>query len=315
MNRSLTAVAVVLLAFALTGCTTAATATTSTTAPPRPSGVVAVDRDGSDGADLGNARPYVTNDGLMVRRRVALVIHATPGANLASVRKELDNAATRLHTSLASIAPGVLAPDLLEPDSPDMTLVLPPSESLAEASRLIDPASSRARRFPDVARYDVASVLVHDLRFTVSSARPADLAVAIAAEGILSDALGNYSTTVGKHELDINYTGPLLSDELVESARAGIARRAHVQPAAVVISPRSTSGVGVDMAKEPAVAPVVTEESTAHHDHGAALPGVKAASQSSAQSSFWAVSVLVLAALLILTTALLTRRRVNSHEN
>jgi hypothetical protein len=267
---SVKAVPVVLLAFALAGCTTGGTATTST---PRSSAVVAADQGVSEGGyDLGNGRPEVTNDGLMVRRRVAIAIHPTPGANLVSVRKELDSAATRAHTSLSSIPPGVLDPALLEPVPPEMTLVLPPGKSLADARRLVDPASSTARNLPDVARYDLDSVLVHDLRFTVSSAKPAALAAAIAREGILSDALGNYTTILGRHRLDITYTGPLLSDELVESVRAGIARRANVQPAAVTLTPRSTTGVGVDMSKEPALAPVLTNPSTAHHHHSAEHP-------------------------------------------
>jgi hypothetical protein len=264
MSRSDKAVPVVLLAFALTGCTTGVKATPSTASTPHSSAVVAAE-DG--GYDLGNGRPQVTNDGLMVRRRVVMAIYPTPRANLVSVRKELDDAAIRGHTSLSSIAPAVLDPGLLEPVAPEMTLVLPPGKSLADARRLIDPAPSKGQRFTGVARYNVASVLVHDLRFTVSSAKPAVLAAAIAREGILADALDNYTTSLGRQRLDITYTGPLLSDELVESVRDGIARRAHVQPAAVTISPRSTTGVGVDMAKEPAPAPAVTEASTAHQ-HG-----------------------------------------------
>jgi len=266
MNRSVRVVPVVLLVFALTSCTAGVTATTSTVSTPRSSEVIAAN-DG--GYDLGNGRPQVTNDGLMVRRRVVIAIYPTPGANIASVRKKLDDAAIRGHTSLSSIAPGVLDPALLEPVAPEMTLVLPPGSSLADARRLVDPAPSKGQRVPGVARYNVASVLVHDLRFTVGSAKPAVLAAAIAREGILADALDNYATVLGRQRLDITYTGPLLSDELVESVRAGIARRAHVQPAAVTISPRSTTGVGVDMAKEPApAAPAVTEAPTAHH-HGA----------------------------------------------
>jgi hypothetical protein len=263
MTHPVKAIPMMLLAMVLAGCTTGGRATTSTSRPaPRPSGVAAVDNGPSD---LGNGRPLVTNDGLMVRRRVAVVIYSTPGANLAALRKELDTAATRGHTSLSSIAPGVLPAAFLEPVSPAMTLVLPPGESLAEARKLIDP--SRGVRGSAVGRYDVAPVLVHDLRFTVKTAKPAVLAAAIAREGILADALNSYTTTLGRHRLDITYTGPLLSDELVGSVRAGIARRAHVQPAAVSISPRSTNGVGVDMAKEPAQAPAFTEAPPAH-DHG-----------------------------------------------
>jgi hypothetical protein len=116
-----------------------------------------------------------------------------------------------------------------------------------------------------LARYKVDSVLVHDLRFRVSSAKPAVLAAAIAREGILADAMASYTTTLGRHRLDITYTGPLLSDELVGSVRAGIARRAHLAPTAVTISPRSTTGVGVDMAREPAPAPQVIETPPAHN--------------------------------------------------
>jgi hypothetical protein len=264
MKHPVKAIPVVLLALALAGCTTGARATTSTSPPaPRPSGAAAVD---NGPADLGNGRPLVTNDGLMVRRRMAVVIYSTNGANLAALRKELDTAAARGHTRLSSIAPGVLPAALLEPDSPAMTLVLPPGESLADARKLIDP--STGARVPAVGRYDVAPILVHDLRFTVKTAKPAVLAAAIAREGILADALNSYSTVFGRHRLDITYTGPLLSDELVGSVRAGIARRAHVQPAAVTISPRSTTGVGVDMAKEPAQAPALTETPPAHN-HGA----------------------------------------------
>lgn len=261
MSRVVGVVSAVLLAFALSGCTAGATATTST---PAPSGVVVAAEGGSD---VGNDRPQVTYDGLMVRRRVVIAIHPTPDADLISLRKEMDKAATRRHTTLSNISPSVLDPTLLERQAPELTLALPAGGTLADARQLIDPAASRREMFPEVQGYDVASVLVHDLRFTVSVANPAVLAEAIAREGILSDALGNYSTALGSSELDITYTGPLLSDDLVESVRGGIARRADTAPAAVTVSPRFTTGVGVDMAKEPALAPAVTETSTTHnHD-------------------------------------------------
>ena len=311
MGRSLTAVPVVLLAFTLTGCTTGDAATTSTTATDRPSAVVVADK-GSGGYDLGNDRPQVTNDGLMVRRRVVIAIHPTPGADLVSLRKALDTAATRGQTSLTSIPRGVLDPALMEPVAPEMALVLPPGKTLADARRLIDP-TLKSRRSLDVERYDVAAVLVHDLRFRVNSAKPAALAEAIAREGILSDALGNYTTTLGRHRLDITYTGPLLSDDLVESARGGIARRANVQPAAVIVSPRTTTGVGVDLAKEPAPQPAVVAASKAH-GHGAAHPAVSPALPAVAASPHWtlgAVSAAALAALLLMLVLLTRRRRVD----
>jgi len=310
MSRFFKVVPVVLLAFTLAGCTAGVAPTTSTTATHHSSGVAAVDDGGSDLGrdDLGNGRPLVSNDGLMVRPRVAIAIYPVPGANLVSLRKELDSVAARAHTSLSSIPPGVLDPALLEPDTPAMTLALPPTENLADARTLVDSASSAARASSDVAAYNVDAVLVHDLRFTVSSASPAVLATVIAREGILSDALGSYLTSLGRHQVAFTYTGPLLSDELVESVRAAVARRAHVRPATVTISPRSTTGVGVDMAKEPALVPVFTQESAAHHDHSAAQPAAKASSQSS-PSSPWTVAAIALAALLILTLVQLKIRR------
>ena len=107
--------------------------------------------------------------------------------------------------------------------------------------------------------YEVASVLVHDLRFTIRASDPPGLASAIAREGILTDALGSYSTTGSAGRLDITYTGPLISDDLVEVVRGGIARGEGVPPSAVTLSPRSTTGVGVTLADEPAPAPVVDE--------------------------------------------------------
>jgi len=295
MNRVVRVASVLMLAFALGGCTAGAT-TTSTAAP---SGAVTP----NEGADVGNDRPRVTYDGLMVRRRVVIAIHTTPDANLTSLRKEMDEAATSAHTTLSGIAPTVLDAALLERLSPELTLSLPAGRTIADARTLINPAAMRSGSFPEVQEYDVASVLVHDLRFTVSSADPAVLAEAIAREGILSDALGNYSTTLGSGELDITYTGPLLSDDLVESVRVGIGRGAGTEPAAVTVSPRSTTGAGVDMAKEPALAPLVAEASTAHN-HGAVPPAVSASSPASP----WTVSVVALAVLLLLTLLLLMRR-------
>ncbi len=191
----------------------------------------------------------------MVRRRVVIAIRPTDGAaDLGLVEQEVDRAAGRLHLNLSIISASVLDPALLETLAPQLVLAFPAATTLTDA-HLIDPALGQPRRVPDIAAYQVVSVLVHDLRFTVDSAKPSALAGAIAHEGILSDALGNYTTTIRSHELDITYTGPLLSDNLVESVRAGIARRAGIQPTGVTISPRTTTGLGVDLATEPTPAP------------------------------------------------------------
>jgi hypothetical protein len=264
MRHPLRAVPVLLLAFSLSACTEGARSITPT---PRSSAVVVA---AADGSDVGNDRPQVTYDGLMVRRRVVIAIHPRPGASLVSLRRRMNSVAAQRHMTLSSISPDVLDPAVLERLVPEVTVVLAADQTLAEARELMDPASSpggRSRRFPEVASYQVAQVLVHDLRFTVRSAKPAVLAAAIAREGILSDALGSYATSSRRGVFEVAYTGPLLSDKLVASVRGGIARRAGTAPSAVTISPRSGVGDGVDMAREPAPVPAVDGTSTAHH-HG-----------------------------------------------
>jgi hypothetical protein len=299
MRVAIRAVAVLMAAFALSGCT--AGATTSPNPKPPAAGVAEA------GSDVGNDRPQVTYDGLMVRRRVVIAIHSIPDADLASMREQLDRAATRRRTTLSTISPSVLDPAVLERLAPDLVVALPVGATRADAGKLIDPAFVEGRRISDETQeYDVVSVLVHDLRFTVSAANPAVLARAIAREGILSDALGNYTTTLGTHELDIAYTGPLLSDHLVDSVRSGIARPADIAQGVVTVSPRSTAGVGVDMAKEPAPAPAVIQASTGHN-HSAAVP----TAGRSSRLGPWTIAAFALVALLSLTLVLLRTKRVN----
>jgi hypothetical protein len=302
ISRALRVVAVLLLGFAVTGCTVEAATPAATSTPARPVAVVASEA----GSDVGNNRPHVTYDGLMVRRRVVIAIHPTAGADLAFLRSEMDDAAARLHMTLTTVSTSVLDPAVLENLAPELAVAIPAGKTLADARRLIDPAPAEGRRFREVAKYDVASVLVHDLRFSAPSANPVGAANDIDREGILSDALGSYTTTIGRRELDVTYTGPLLSDDLVQSVRVGIARGAGILPSAVTVAPRSTTGVGVDMAKEPAPAPVAINVATAHN-HGAALPA--AAGPSSSGPSPWAVSNVAVMVMLILTLVLVVARR------
>jgi hypothetical protein len=302
ISRALRVVAVLLMGFALTGCTVEAATPAATSTPARPVAVVASEA----GSDVGNNRPHVTYDGLMVRRRVVIAIHPTAGADLAFLRSEMDDAAARLHMTLTTVSTSVLDPAVLENLAPELAVAIPAGKTLADARRLIDPAPAEGRRFREVAKYDVASVLVHDLRFSAPSANPVGAANDIDREGILSDALGSYTTTIGRRELDVTYTGPLLSDDLVQSVRVGIARGAGILPSAVTVAPRSTTGVGVDMAKEPAPAPVAINVATVHN-HGAALPA--AAGPSSSGPSPWAVSNVAVMVMLILTLVLVVARR------
>ena len=264
MNNVARMVTAVLIAFALSGCTAVA-------APPSPAAPVSAGLIGSAeaGTDTGNDRPTVTYDGLMVRRQVVIAIHPTPDADLVALRTVLDTAADQSQMNLSDISPDVLDPASLEHLVPELIVALPMGGTVAEAGELVNRAYFQGPAVAGVDHYHVAEVLVHDLRFAVRSTHPAVLEESIAREGILSDALGNYATALRTGELDVTYTGPLLSDELIQSVQNGIARAAHTKRAAVTVSPRSTTGVGVDMAIEPAPAPAATEVAS-DHNHDAA---------------------------------------------
>ena len=102
------------------------------------------------GTDRGNGRPEVTNDGLMVRRRVVIAIHPTPGADVDSLRKELDRAAAGRQTSLSDISPAVLESRRPGEDGTGPDRGPPGRSNPAAARRLIDPATSTVASFPDV---------------------------------------------------------------------------------------------------------------------------------------------------------------------
>jgi hypothetical protein len=219
-------------------------------------------------SDVGNDRPRVSYDGLMVRRRTVLVVHLDRAHDVAGVRGQLKHIAAQHHTTVSPISASVLDPVPLEALAPDLVMALPIDATVADGGRLMGLVLRDGDWRSIVQAYDVLSVLVHDLRFTVSTAHPAELAGALAREGILSDALGSYTTVSRSERLDVLYTGPLLSDRLVRSVQAAIARRAFVAPAAVSIAPRSPAGVGVDMAQEPTPTPLEEPSpSTGHHDH------------------------------------------------
>jgi hypothetical protein len=299
MRRAVRLAALLLLA-TVAGCTAGAT---FPGAGPPPSSAARGSVDAVDavdaGTDVGNGRPQVTHDGLMVRRRVVIAVLPTPGADVVSLREQLNRAAAGRHTTLTDISPSVLDPADQERLAPELTVLLPAGATVGDARRLIDPSTPSARAaFPDVQDYLVAPVLVHDLRFRVRATDPSAVAAAIAREGILADALGDYSTTARSGSLDVTYTGPLLSDELVEAVRRGIARGEGVEPSSVTVSPRSPTGAGVDLAKEPPPAPVV-EVVTAPHGHGATVAASARVPGGSSQPNPWLVAAVVVVALAV----------------
>ena len=239
--------------------------------------------------EVGNARPQVTHDGLMVRRRVVLAILPTPGTDVVALRRELDRVATARHTTLTDISPSVLDPAEQEELAPDLTVALPAGATRAEAEDLVDPAGRPGVALPGVEDYAVAPVLVHDLLFTARAENPSALAVSLAREGILADALGSYSTSSGSDSLEVTYTGPLLSDDLVEAVRRGIARGAGPQASSVTVAPRSLSGEGVDLTREPAPAPRPSVEVAAPaHGHGTTHAATAREADPPSRSNLWA---------------------------
>jgi hypothetical protein len=309
MGRALRLGALLLLLAGVAGCTTGPTGTgagaTASASTPSAS-VVAAD------TDVGIGRPVVTHDGLMVRRRVVIAILPTPGADVAALRQELDRAAARRNTTVSDVSPSVLDPADQEALAPDLTVVLPVGATVDDAEGLVAPAGPAGAALPGIQDYEVASVLVHDLRFTVRASNPPALAASIARDGILTDALGSYSTSGSDGRLEITYTGPLLSDALVEVVRGGIARGEGVAPSSVTVSPRSTTGVGVNLADEPAP-PVVQATARAgrtHDGQGPVLPTTALVLQSSrsSETGLWAVTVLAGAVWLVVMLLLLLRR-------
>jgi hypothetical protein len=220
-----------------------------------------------EGQDLGNGRPAVSYDGLMVRRRVVIAVHSRLDADLVGIRRKLDAAAAAQGLTLADISPDVLEPAELQHLMPELTVLLPTTATLDDGQALVTRTTGDETQKLGAEHFHVLPVLVHDLSFTIGATNPTRLSAAIDREGILSDAFGNYRTTRGIGKLSFSYTGPLLADETVESVRSGISRQAHVAASYVTVTPRSPAGTGVDMATEAPWDPEVTEQKKGH-THG-----------------------------------------------
>ncbi|MDQ0673889.1 hypothetical protein QFZ36_001450 [Pseudarthrobacter siccitolerans] len=261
MKGSVLAVSVVLVSSLLTGCTAGAPP------GPHPSGPLDVSPTSVSGSDLGNGRPQVSFDGLMVRRRIVVALHPAPDSDLEKLRTALSSAADSLGVALSRMSPDVLGAGLLQHTVPEIIVALPGDATIDDGGELVNLAFGPDLSFPGLDHVHVAQVLVHDLRFTVSSADPGALSEAIALEGILSDALGNYDTDAGDGELELSYTGPLLSDKTIEAVRIGIASGAGSAPEDVKVSARLDTGTGVDMEKEPAEAAAAAFDRNPVHGH------------------------------------------------
>jgi len=260
MRLAVRAAAPLLLWPALSACTAGAP-TSSVAQPPRALLVAEAV------SDVGNDRPQVSFDGPMVRRRIVLGVRLDHRADLLAMQTHLAQAAERSHTTVRIVSASVLDSLTLEALAPDLVVALPSGATVPEGWRLMDRAVGGGHWGDEVRAKSVLSVLVHDLRFTIRTDHPRALSRDIAREGILSDALGSYATAVDNRKLEILYTGPLLSDGLLQSVRAGIARPTHVSPARVTVTARAPTGRGVDLANLPIPAPVESSAPASHHDH------------------------------------------------
>ena len=208
------------------------------------------------GDDAGDAQATTTYDGAMVRKRAAVAIHPGPGADRAHIRAELASAARRTGLGpLTEATFAVFSQDMLEYLVPEMTFVLPEGVPVERAEAMM-----RDHQPADVAFYLVEPVLVHDLTFALVTSQPARVRAREDAEGILTDTLGQYRTTVQPAGVTVRYFGAILSDPAITTARDAMARAAGVPADRVQVS-ANEPGPGVDLSNG------VPDLSDAPHQH------------------------------------------------
>ncbi|HEY0001818.1 MAG TPA: hypothetical protein VGB74_15295, partial [Actinoplanes sp.] len=212
-------------------------------AAPQPIAVTTVAVEG----DTGDGHAETTFDGAMVRKRAAIAIHPARGADRAHIRAELTAAAKGKGKvgSLTEATFAVFDEQMLAYLVPEITMVLPEGKTVHEAE-----AFMRDYQPADVAFYLTQTVLVHDLTFAVMPAagmKPAAVRDRQDAEGILTDALGRYQTTVQPAGLTVHYFGAILSDVTIAAVRDAMGRAAKVAPDRIVVA-ATQPGPGVDLA-------------------------------------------------------------------
>jgi hypothetical protein len=188
----------------------------------------------------------------MVRRRAAIAVHPLAGADVGLLRRQLEDAATVEHLApLTDATFAVFGPDLLRYLVPEMTLVLPEEATAADAEYIMNDHT-----FTGLAFYVAEPVLVHDLAFTVVpvGVTPAEVSARVDREGVLTDALGRYTTRVQPAGVVFTYFGAILGDGEVLSVQQAIARSAGVGVTAVTVAP-VLGGAGVTVATEPLTLP------------------------------------------------------------
>jgi hypothetical protein len=194
--------------------------------------------------DAGDDWATTTFDGPLVRKRAAIAVHPARNAARAHVRNELRTAAKAAGVGeLTDATFAVFSEQMLTYLVPEIALVLPEGVTVQRAE-----AFMRDHQPGDVAFYVAQTVLVHDLTFAVvtDGVTPEQARQREDAEGILSDSLNHYVTTVQPAGLTVRYFGALLSDGQVGAVRAAMARAAGTTADRVTVEAGSP-GAGVDL--------------------------------------------------------------------
>ncbi|MEV6636386.1 hypothetical protein AB0M54_37135 [Actinoplanes sp. NPDC051470] len=209
--------------------------------------------------DTGDGQATTTFDRAMVRKRAAIGLHPGPGADRAKIAREMRAIARQ--TRLGALQPAtfaVFSREMLEYLVPEMTFVAPEGVSVEKAEAMM-----RDHQPADVAFYLVQPVLVHDITFGLVTAGTSaeDVRKAADYEGIVTDTLGRYTTSVQKQGLAIRYFGAVLSDYSIGVVRDALGRAAGVPADRVQVS-ANRPGPGVDLSNG---VNLVDNEATHHH--------------------------------------------------
>jgi hypothetical protein len=211
--------------------------------------------------DAGDRQATTTYDGPMVRRRVAIALHVAEGADQNLIRRQLRSVAAREKVGpLSEASFAVFSEDMLTYLVPEMTMVLPEGTTTEDGEVMM-----RDHSFTGVTFHLVQPVLVHDLTFAVipHGVTPDQARTREDVEGVLSDSLNHYTTTVQRSGLTVRYLGAIISDRQVQVVREAMARAAGVTAAQVAVE-ASMPGPGVDLS---AGTPVLTDDLASHHHH------------------------------------------------
>ncbi|HEY7273054.1 MAG TPA: hypothetical protein VH502_09995 [Actinoplanes sp.] len=256
MNRTNLRLGLVVLLALLCGWAVARAGAAGTSASPAVKPVAAVND------DAGDEQATTTYDGPMVRKRVAIALHVADGADRKLIGRQLQTAAEVEKVGPLSDATfAVFSATMLNYLVPEMTVVLPEGGTAEDAEVLM-----RDHEFNGVNFYLIENVLVHDLTFAVipSGVTPEAASAQQDAEGVLSDSLNHYATTVQRSGLTVRYFGAIISDGQVRAVREAMARAAHVTPDRVAVEP-SSPGPGVDLSNG---APDLSDDMAGMHHGG-----------------------------------------------